>query len=116
MTGGWRLGKEARAGLTHNLWGETSFHIKVAESCIGLSLASPLPQSRLAAVQVYAKYAPFQFLAYWHELWRDYEAQFGSFASMDPRDYVLLTGTSQVWYPGYPHERPLSSGTCTKSD
>ncbi|KAK9851355.1 hypothetical protein WJX84_010076 [Apatococcus fuscideae] len=52
----------------------------------------PPGQLQQRVQQVYAKYAPFQFLAYWHELWRDYEAQFGSFASMDPRDYVLLTG------------------------
>ena len=45
-------------------------------------------------MQVYAAYAPYQFLAYWHELWLDYEARFGSFASMNPEDYVLMTGWS----------------------
>ncbi len=44
-------------------------------------------------VQAYAAYAPYQFLAYWHELWQDYEARFGSFSTMDPKDYALMTGT-----------------------
>ena len=44
------------------------------------------------ARQVYARYAPYQFLAYWHELWRDYESLVGPFASLDPQCYPLLTG------------------------
>ncbi|DBA94148.1 TPA: hypothetical protein ACH3X1_001786 [Trebouxia sp. C0004] len=44
------------------------------------------------AQQVYAKYAPYQFLAYWHELWREYESLVGSFAQVDPECYPLLTG------------------------
>jgi len=41
---------------------------------------------------VYAKYAPYQFLAYWHELWREYESLVGPFAQVDPECYHLLTG------------------------
>jgi len=41
---------------------------------------------------VYAKYAPYQFLAYWHELWREYESLVGPFAHVDPECYHLLTG------------------------
>ncbi|KAL0048205.1 hypothetical protein WJX82_009864 [Trebouxia sp. C0006] len=44
------------------------------------------------AQQVYAKYAPYQFLAYWHELWREYESLVGPFAQVDPECYHLLTG------------------------
>lgn len=46
----------------------------------------------LSACQVYARYAPYQFLAYWHELWRDYEALVGPFAEVAPHCYPLLTG------------------------
>ena len=41
---------------------------------------------------MYAKYAPYQFLAYWHELWRDYESLVGPFAEVHPDCYALLTG------------------------
>ncbi|KAK9862094.1 hypothetical protein WJX84_009298 [Apatococcus fuscideae] len=44
------------------------------------------------AQQAYAAFAPYQFLAYWHELWMDYEARFGSFANMKAEDYALITG------------------------
>ena len=42
--------------------------------------------------QVYGRYAPFQFLAYWHELWRDYEDLVGPFQQLSPEHYHLLTG------------------------
>lgn len=46
-------------------------------------------------LQVYAEYAPYQFLAYWHELWRDYETLVGPFAELDPQCYALLTGMAR---------------------
>ena len=36
-----------------------------------------LPEVTAAAQRHYEKYAPYQFLAYWYELWRDYERRFG---------------------------------------
>ena len=64
----------------------TTFHL----------LTNPLLLSDLVALahQVYARYAPYQFLAYWHELWRDYESLVGPFASLDPQCYPLLTGVA----------------------
>ena len=41
---------------------------------------------------MYAKYAPYQFLAYWHELWREYEALVGPFEHLAPESYARLTG------------------------
>lgn len=55
---------------------------------VALLLSDQVPVAR----QVYARYAPYQFLAYWHELWRDYESLVGPFASLDPQCYPLLTG------------------------
>lgn len=47
-------------------------------------------------LQVYAKYAPYQFLAYWRELWRDYEQLVGPFHLLSPDAYHLLTGNDPV--------------------
>ena len=55
---------------------------------VALLLSDQVPVAR----QVYARYAPYQFLAYWHELWRDYESLVGPFASLDPQCYPLITG------------------------
>eukprot|EP00884_Botryococcus_braunii_P022787 jgi/Botrbrau1/9192/Bobra.0236s0021.1 len=44
------------------------------------------------AQKVYEKYAPYQFLAFWMEIWNEYEATFGSFASMGEQSYSLITG------------------------
>ena len=45
-------------------------------------------------MQTYAKYAPYQFLAYWRELWRDYEQLVGPLCLLSPDAYHLLTGKS----------------------
>ena len=58
------------------------------------SFVSLLSDLVALAHQVYAKYAPYQFLAFWHELWRDYESLVGPFASLDPQCYPLLTGAA----------------------
>ncbi|KAJ1696801.1 hypothetical protein LUZ63_005313 [Rhynchospora breviuscula] len=42
---------------------------------------------------IYGKYAPFQFLAYWFELWEYYEETFGKMSDMAPSDYVRITST-----------------------
>ncbi|XP_017696252.2 uncharacterized protein LOC103697865 [Phoenix dactylifera] len=43
---------------------------------------------------IYGKYASFQFLAYWFELWDDYEKIFGKTSEMLPSDYRLITATN----------------------
>ncbi|TVU37437.1 hypothetical protein EJB05_10751, partial [Eragrostis curvula] len=43
--------------------------------------------------KLYGKYAPFQFLAYWFELWGFYDKQFGKISDMDPFDYGLFTAS-----------------------
>lgn len=41
--------------------------------------------------QIYAKYSPFQFLAYWSELWHFYENKFGKISEMPYSAYKLFT-------------------------
>ncbi|KAL3159278.1 hypothetical protein ABBQ32_011240 [Trebouxia sp. C0010 RCD-2024] len=67
---------------------ETVRHLQKAHKLTACTMANVQQQAQ----QVYAKYAPYQFLAYWHELWRDYEALVGPFADVDPQNYPLLTG------------------------
>ncbi|KAJ4790756.1 N-glycosylase/DNA lyase [Rhynchospora pubera] len=45
-------------------------------------------------VAIYGKYAPFQFLAYWFELWEYYEETFGKTSDMAPSDYMRITATN----------------------
>ncbi|KAE9467901.1 hypothetical protein C3L33_00187, partial [Rhododendron williamsianum] len=40
---------------------------------------------------VYGKYAPFQFLAYWSEVWQFYEEWFGKLSEMPHSDYKNIT-------------------------
>ncbi|GAQ89794.1 hypothetical protein KFL_005630070 [Klebsormidium nitens] len=42
--------------------------------------------------KVYLPYAPYQFLAYWFEIWQEYEALFGPLSRMSPDDYANITG------------------------
>ncbi|MCL7043362.1 hypothetical protein MKW94_013453 [Papaver nudicaule] len=41
--------------------------------------------------KVYGKYEPFQFLAYWSEVWHFYEETFGKTGEMPHSDYKLIT-------------------------
>ncbi|OEL22599.1 hypothetical protein BAE44_0016382 [Dichanthelium oligosanthes] len=43
--------------------------------------------------KIYGKYAPFQFLAYWFELWGFYDKQFGKISDMEPSNYRLFTAS-----------------------
>ncbi|XP_072983106.1 uncharacterized protein [Typha latifolia] len=43
---------------------------------------------------IYGKYAPFQFLAYWFELWDCYEKRFGKAGDMSPLHYHLITASN----------------------
>ncbi|KAL9141064.1 hypothetical protein ABFS82_14G078400 [Erythranthe guttata] len=43
---------------------------------------------------IYGKYAPFQFLAYWSEVWRFYEEWFGNLSEMPRSSYKLITAAN----------------------
>ncbi|KAH7867195.1 hypothetical protein Vadar_030301 [Vaccinium darrowii] len=43
---------------------------------------------------LYGKYAPFQFLAYWSEVWQFYEEWFGKLSEMPHSDYKLITAAN----------------------
>ncbi len=43
-------------------------------------------------VQVYERFHPYQYLAYWYEMRRTYEDLFGCLTEMDPQDYARATG------------------------
>ncbi|KAF7142296.1 hypothetical protein RHSIM_Rhsim05G0120900 [Rhododendron simsii] len=43
---------------------------------------------------VYGKYAPFQFLAYWSEVWQFYEEWFGKLSEMPHSDYKNITAAN----------------------
>lgn len=44
--------------------------------------------------KIYGKFAPFQFLAYWSEIWKFYEERFGKLSEMNPSDYKLITASN----------------------
>ncbi|XP_020585838.1 uncharacterized protein LOC110028359 [Phalaenopsis equestris] len=43
---------------------------------------------------IYGKYAPFQFLAYWIELWGYYEGRFGTWSKLPASYYPLVTASN----------------------
>ncbi|KAK4803806.1 hypothetical protein SAY86_003623 [Trapa natans] len=44
--------------------------------------------------EIYAKYAPYQFLTYWAEIWNFYEKTFGKLSAMPYTDYRLITANN----------------------
>ncbi|XVF86442.1 hypothetical protein PTKIN_Ptkin18bG0040600 [Pterospermum kingtungense] len=58
---------------------------------------------------IYAKYAPFQFLAYWAELWHFYEQRFGKLSEMPVSDYKLITA-SNMQKKATPKKTKISDG------
>ncbi|GFP95052.1 hypothetical protein PHJA_001649600 [Phtheirospermum japonicum] len=44
--------------------------------------------------EIYGKYAPFQFLAYWSEMWRFYEERFGKLSEVAHSSYRLITAAN----------------------
>ncbi|KAM0831570.1 hypothetical protein ACQ4PT_065446 [Festuca glaucescens] len=55
--------------------------------------ASTIKSVHMELHNIYGKYAPFQFLAYWFELWGFYDKQFGKISEMDPSKYGLFTAS-----------------------
>ncbi|KAG4145913.1 hypothetical protein ERO13_D05G124100v2 [Gossypium hirsutum] len=43
---------------------------------------------------IYAKYAPFQFLAYWAEMWHFYGQRFGKLSELPVSDYKFITASN----------------------
>ncbi|CAA0819569.1 Unknown protein [Striga hermonthica] len=43
---------------------------------------------------IYGKYAPFQFLAFWSEIWQFYEERFGNLSQLSHTDYKLITAAN----------------------
>ncbi|XP_057783649.1 uncharacterized protein LOC131001308 [Salvia miltiorrhiza] len=43
---------------------------------------------------IYGKYAPFQFLAFWSEIWHFYEERFGKLSEMAHSSYKLITAAN----------------------
>ncbi|CAO2828633.1 unnamed protein product [Amaranthus hypochondriacus] len=43
---------------------------------------------------MYRRYEPYQFLAYWWEIWKFYEEHFGKFSEMASSDYKLITASN----------------------
>lgn len=44
--------------------------------------------------EIYGHYEPYQFLAYWSELWNFYEDWFGKLSEMPSSDYRLITASN----------------------
>lgn len=44
--------------------------------------------------EMYRRYEPYQFLAYWWEIWSFYEGHFGKFSEMPSSDYKLITASN----------------------
>ncbi|KAK7246074.1 hypothetical protein RIF29_40932 [Crotalaria pallida] len=44
--------------------------------------------------KIYGKYKPYQFLAYWSEIWDFYERRFGKMNEMHHSDYKLMTANN----------------------
>ncbi|EXC47697.1 hypothetical protein L484_002408 [Morus notabilis] len=55
--------------------------------------------------QIYAKYEPFQFLAYWSELWHFYEKKFGKISEMPCSAYKLFTASNMKTKAERPNNR-----------
>ncbi|XP_034891236.1 uncharacterized protein [Populus alba] len=55
--------------------------------------------------EIYGKYAPFQFLAYWAELWHFYEKRFGKLSEIPTSDYKLMTASNMRSKGGHKNKR-----------
>ncbi|CAM0907150.1 unnamed protein product [Alopecurus aequalis] len=56
--------------------------------------ASTIKTVHMELHKIYGKYAPFQFLAYWFELWGFYDSQFGKISEMDSSNYGLFIASN----------------------
>lgn len=69
---------------------ETVRHLRQFHGRSGCTLRTV--QKDLEAI--YRRYEPFQFLAYWSEVWGDYDKRFGEISKMSPSDYKLFTASN----------------------
>lgn len=68
---------------------ETIRHLKQVHA-----ITSSIQKVQQDVENIYAIYAPFQFLAYWSEVWHFYEERFGKFSEMPHSDYKLITAAN----------------------
>uniref|UniRef100_A0ACD5UJH7 Uncharacterized protein n=1 Tax=Avena sativa TaxID=4498 RepID=A0ACD5UJH7_AVESA len=68
---------------------ETIRHLKQCHKKV-----STIKSVHMELHKIYGKYAPFQFLAYWFELWGFYDKKFGKISEMDPSKYGLFTASN----------------------
>ncbi|KAM7474426.1 hypothetical protein LguiB_021669 [Lonicera macranthoides] len=68
---------------------ETIRHLKQVHA-----VSSTVQTVKERAEVMYEKYAPFQFLAYWSEVWSFYEERFGKTSEMPHSDYKLITAAN----------------------
>ncbi|MED6219842.1 hypothetical protein PIB30_039501 [Stylosanthes scabra] len=68
---------------------ETIRHLKQVHS-----RNSTLKTIQTDVEKIYGKYEPYQFLAYWSEIWDFYEKRFGKMNEMLPSDYKLITASN----------------------
>ncbi|GLJ12147.1 hypothetical protein SUGI_0185440 [Cryptomeria japonica] len=69
---------------------ETVRHLKKVHSRFQCTIGTVAKEVE----EVYARYSPFQFLAYWCEMWDCYEEKFGKLSQMPPSHYHLITGSN----------------------
>ncbi|XP_024545132.1 uncharacterized protein LOC9645043 isoform X1 [Selaginella moellendorffii] len=69
---------------------ETLRHLKQFHGMQGVT------KQNLAKVvaAVYEKYKPYEFLAYWWEIWRSYEQRFGDLTRMSASEFHQITGVN----------------------
>ncbi|KAK4846613.1 hypothetical protein QYF36_019856 [Acer negundo] len=70
---------------------ETKRHLKQVHA-----RKSTVKTIQMDVEQIYRKYAPYQFLAYWSELWHSYEQRFGKLSEMPYADYKLIKASNMI--------------------
>ncbi|KAK7331218.1 hypothetical protein VNO77_25436 [Canavalia gladiata] len=64
--------------------------------------------------EIYGKYEPYQFLAYWSEIWDFYERRFGKMNEMHSSAYKLITASNMrsIGKDKRKRKRPSQKGEC----
>ncbi|MBA0774704.1 hypothetical protein Gotri_009896 [Gossypium trilobum] len=73
---------------------ETIRHLKQSEQVQVHSKSCTVQTVGRDVELIYAKYAPFQFLAYWAEMWHFYGQRFGKLSELPVSDYKLITASN----------------------
>ncbi|KAK7380992.1 hypothetical protein VNO78_33513 [Psophocarpus tetragonolobus] len=65
---------------------ETKRHLKQVHGVLRRNIIN------ISVEKIYGKYAPFQCIAFWFELLKGYEKQYGKLSELDTSNYVRITG------------------------